>query len=57
LRNPVAKNMRGKSGPFKDKDTDGRAYKKKKIRKEVDEFDEKYIKEEVDEYSPQRDHS
>jgi hypothetical protein len=55
--NPVAKNNKGKGGPFKDKNKDGRSYRNQKIKKELEELDRKYIETEVDEYKTDRDDS
>ncbi len=55
IRNPVARNNKHRGGPFNIKDKEGRSYRSQKIKKEVDELDEKYIKEEIDDYdSPER---
>lgn len=57
IRNPVAKNMRGKGGPFKDRKTDGRSFKKQKIKKELDQTDEEWINDELTDYLKDNDTS
>lgn len=46
--------MRGKGGPHKSKDKEGRGYVTEKIRKELEELDEKYIEEELEEYEKKK---
>ena len=50
MRNPVAKNNRGKGGPFKHKDKDGKSYVSQKIKKELDELDQEWIEDELIDY-------
>jgi len=51
LKNPVAKNNKHRGGAFKPVDRDAKHYVNKKIRKELDELDEKWIEEEIDNYN------
>ena len=48
--NPVAKNNKNRGGPFKTKDRDAKAYVNRKIKKELEELDDRWVDEEINDY-------
>ena len=55
--NPVAKNNKNKGGAFKTKDREGKSYISQKIKKELEEIDEKWIEEEINDTVSKRNES